>query len=150
MACPSDNLGSLLNGLNTILLGVMAILRHQTKADMHDNAAKNLQSLIVTVEFLRDDMTLCAHHPSYASHPTFPLYFLLSLSACRSFSQQIRDETMVADGRTFFRGFPSRLGAVPHIYKPTQYIIGMLQYRHQGQSNPLRFRCLPRSKKYRK
>ena len=57
---------------------------------------------------------------------------------------------MVADGRTFFRGFPSRLGAVPQIYKPTQYIIGMLQYRHQGQSNPLRFRCLPRSKKYRK
>lgn len=43
LACPSVNLGSLLNGLNTILLGVMAILRHQTKADMHENAAKNLQ-----------------------------------------------------------------------------------------------------------
>ena len=86
VACPSDNLGSLLNGLNTTLLGVMAILRHQTKADMHDNAAKNLQSLIVTVEFLRDDMTF--------------------------FSQQIRDETMVADGRTFSRGFSRRLGAV--------------------------------------
>ena len=114
MACPSDNLGSLLNGLNTILLGVMAILRHQTKADMHDNAAKNLQSLIVTVEFLRDDMTLYAHRPPYTSHPTFPL--LPPLPACRSFSQQIRDETMVADGRTFFRGFSRRLGAVPQIY----------------------------------
>ena len=80
MACPSDNLGSLLNGLNTILLGVMAILRHQTKADMHDNAAQNLQSLIVTVEFLRDDMTLCAHHPSYAyDHIQPSLYFLLYL-----------------------------------------------------------------------
>ena len=84
MACPSDNLGSLLNGLNTILLGVMAILRHQTKADMHDNAAKNLQSLIVTVEFLRDDMTLCAHHPSYTSHPTFPLLPALPLRAAAS------------------------------------------------------------------
>jgi len=86
LSCPSENLGSLLNGGNTILLGVMAILRHQTKADMHDNAAKSLQSLIVTVEFLRDDMTY--------------------------FSQRIRDETMVADGRTFFRGFSRRLGAV--------------------------------------
>ena len=84
MACPSDNLGSLLNGLNTILLGVMAILRHQTKADMHDNAAKNLQSLIVTVEFLRDDMTLYAHRPPYTSHPTFPFYFLLYLRAAAS------------------------------------------------------------------
>ena len=121
MACPSDNLGSLLNGLNTILLGVMAILRHQTKADMHDNAAKNLQSLIVTVEFLRDDMTLYAHRPSYI-HLTSNLPLLPPLPACRSFSQQIRDETMVADGRTFFRGFPRRLGAVPQIYKPTQYI----------------------------
>ena len=84
MACPSDNLGSLLNGLNTILLGVMAILRHQTKADMHDNAAKNLQSLIVDVEFLRDDMTLCVHHPSYTSHPTFPLLPPLPLRAAAS------------------------------------------------------------------
>ena len=51
-------------------------------------------------------------------------------SACRSFSQQIRDETMVADGRTFFCGFSRRLGAVPQIYttsgsKPTQYSIGI-------------------------
>ena len=60
VACPSENLGSLLNGVNTILLGVMAILRHQTKADMHNNAAKNLQSLVTTVEFMRDDMTQCA------------------------------------------------------------------------------------------
>jgi len=86
MSCPSENLGSLLNGLNTICLGVMAILRHQTKADMHDNAAKNLQSLIVTVEFLKDEMTY--------------------------FSQRVDDPTMVADGRTFFRGFYRRLGVV--------------------------------------
>ena len=32
MACPSENLGPLLNGINTICLGVMAILRHQSKA----------------------------------------------------------------------------------------------------------------------
>ena len=37
MACPSENLGPLLNGINTICLGVMAILRHQSKADIHDN-----------------------------------------------------------------------------------------------------------------
>lgn len=86
MSCPSEHLGPLLNGLNTIFLGVMAILRYQTKADMHDNAAKNLQSLIVAVEFLKDEMTF--------------------------FSQDVEDPTMVADGRSFFRGFYRRLGVV--------------------------------------
>ena len=85
-SCPSENLGQLLNGLNTICLGVMAILRHQTKADMHDNAAKNLQSLIVSVEYLKDEMT---YH-----------------------SQRVDDTTMSADGRNFFRGFLRRLGVV--------------------------------------
>ena len=84
--CPSQNLGSLFNGINTILLGMMAILRHQTKADMHNNAAKNLQSLIMNVEFMRDDMT--------------------------HFSQSVDNKTMAGDARTFFRGFSRRLGSV--------------------------------------
>ena len=56
-ACPSENLVPLLNGLNTICLAVMALMRLQPKSDVHDNAAKNIQSLIVTVEFLLDEMS---------------------------------------------------------------------------------------------
>ena len=150
MACPSDNLGSLLNGLNTILLGVMAILRHQTKADMHDNAAKNLQSLIVDVEFLRDDMTLCVHHPSYTSHPTFPLLPPFPLCVPQLLPTDSRRNHGCGRPHVLPRILSPPWRGTANIFKPTQYIIGMLQYRHQGQSNPLRFRCLPRSKKYRK
>ena len=52
----SETIGALLNACNTIALGVLALLRYQSKCDLHESAAKSLQSLKLQIIELRDQL----------------------------------------------------------------------------------------------
>ena len=52
----SEMYGAILNSCNTIALGLLALLKYQSKADLHENAAASLQSLKVQVQELRDEL----------------------------------------------------------------------------------------------
>ena len=87
--------GAILNSCNTIALGLLALLKYQSKADLHENAAASLQSLKVQVQELRDELDHLVqgtqHDSSVKSMEVFMRTFQTKFTSIYAKNEEIAD-----------------------------------------------------------